>query len=278
MKKFFTNKKVLAATALALVVAAAGATYAWFTQDIQMTANGINLGVLHVDVDEVPFGDFDPDRIGEPGLWPETTKIGYSIELKDKYLNRDMVPAAFVRVNSDATVKLYDQSDLTTVVWDGPINKALTPFTVDPQYAAAFDADGKGAIWFKDSVKGDYYLLIESGFGKNDPDALEAAYFVAGVDLWEHADQIGNEYQGAEFSFGGDWKATQAMEVEGKSSLEDVFGVTMDDLEMLDGDIYQLGNIPDLDDMDNVGVQSFGPMSDAQKVQVYVDWILGGRK
>ena len=239
--KLFNNKKVriVLSIALAAVIITAG-TFAWFSGT---AGNGaaVTMGALEVNV--VLEDDIMDDYYYEPG---ETADLKYTI---DNIHPGENYKPAFVKADFTAGTVLIS-SDGNGKPLDEPYTMYIDPATVDAtgEIKTVIGLDGVAA-WYKDSVTGIYYLLLDPGM-----DAV--------VDLEVNfvGKTMGNAYQNAKFSFAGTFPYTQVME----EAIFDVLGLDVNTLDPVDED----GNVLIFDIF---GINADGVMTRGDYMQILYD-------
>lgn len=186
MKKLLMSKKALAASALALMLAMGGITYAWFTTSSTAQGSQIQVGTLGIEAKFNPIND--PSAVYEPDSSASitgTVKSTGSISVISKAATAGMIyknGVAMETITSDKTKNVYLELDESKI---------------------GYDLD-KGVFWLKDKNTGDYYLVQDVNESVSGDTTAKVGLTV------QFTGKMGNEYQGTVVDFSSVWDGTQA--------------------------------------------------------------------
>lgn len=204
MANWLKNKNMkLVLTGIAIVLMVFGATYAWWTAQIELKQD-VTMGKLRITAN---FEELSDPKGIEPGTYSE---------INGTIRNEGDIPA-MVKIDNSSQVKFVYADDQFTVI---PVEDRQ--FTSDTSNAIKLSlaptsgdyTDNSDVYWFKDTI-GQLYVLMEVGASL----AVDTkADYDGGI--------MGNKYQEAEIKIGALLRATQVID----GALSDEFGLSFKDL------------------------------------------------
>lgn len=191
-------------TGIALLLSVVGATYAWWTAQIEITQN-ITMGNLNIS------GNF-------PQLEAALYEPGTSAEMSGEIMNTGTIPA-IIRLENNSQIKFVYSDDALTLIPENDRNfvsdqEASVQLNLRPTSGLYNDPNNSMAYWFKDGQENTYLLLEPKG----KIAVICTAYF--------DGDIMGAKYQEALIQVKTKMRATQVLE----GAIKSEFGISSQEL------------------------------------------------
>lgn len=202
-KPHLSNFSKLLIAVLALLIFAAGGTYAWFTASSQ-TTHDVSLGALRVAMN-IPVPEVSSNY--EPGT---------NVELPGTISNKGSLPS-ITRIQNNSQIKFaYSDNNLTPIPSENRkfISTQKKAIQLDFKPTSHDYFDNSGAYWFTDN-DGQTYVLLDPGTTVN----VKAIVNFNG-------NEMGNMYQNADIKISLKNDSTQVID----DAMKHAFGVTDNDL------------------------------------------------
>ena len=200
-KPHLSNFSKLLIAALALLIFAAGGTYAWFTASSQTTRD-VSLGALRVAMN-IPVPEVSSNY--EPGT---------NVELPGTISNKGSLPS-ITRIQNNSQIKFaYSDNNLTPIPSENRKFVSTAKKAIQLNFEPTSDDyfDNSGAYWFTDN-DGQTYVLLDPGTTVN-------------VKAIVNFNEMGNMYQNADIKISLKNDSTQVID----DAMKHAFGVTDNDL------------------------------------------------
>lgn len=203
-KSKLSNKTKIILTGIALLLSVVGATYAWWTAQIEITQN-ITMGNLNIS------GNF-------PQLEAALYEPGTSAEMSGEIMNTGTIPA-IIRLENNSQIKFVYSDDALTLIPENDRNfvsdqEASVQLNLRPTSGLYNDPNNSTAYWFKDGQENTYLLLEPKG----KIAVICTAYF--------DGDIMGAKYQEALIQVKTKMRATQVLE----GAIKSEFGISSQEL------------------------------------------------